>query len=197
MFGWLGCSLSVGLFCGGPTIQKCPTKNLRGWQIVTRLSERHGSCISLVIVIRTRNQELAKRLGKSPNRPVWTGVAVEAPKLRRSRVPSSRGNIQLHIVRRAIFSTSHPHHSLVVEHGFSTNAPVGQTVPRLAVWTVEAIGGDALGRSRVNVSRAWALSVGGPRFVAGQLSKSARQRISMVGESSRECLSATGHAFHW
>ena len=34
-------------------------------------------------------------------------------------------------------------------------------------------------------------------FVAGQLSKSARQRISMDGRSSRDCLSATGHAFHW
>jgi len=34
-------------------------------------------------------------------------------------------------------------------------------------------------------------------FVAGQLSKSGRQRISMDGRSSRDCLSATGHAFHW
>jgi len=108
MFGWLGHSLWVGLFRGGPTIQKCPTKNLRGWQIVTRLSERHRSSISLVIVVRTRNQGLAKRLGASPNRPVWAGVSVEAPKLRRSRVPSSRWIRQLNIVRRAIFARHTP-----------------------------------------------------------------------------------------
>jgi len=80
MFGSLGRSLWVGLFRGGPTIQKCPTENLRGWQIVTRLSERHGSCTSLVIVVRTRNQGLAKRLGASPNRPVWSRAAVQAQK---------------------------------------------------------------------------------------------------------------------
>jgi len=33
--------------------------------------------------------------------------------------------------------------------------------------------------------------------VAGQLSNSARQRISVNGRSSRDCQSATGHAFHW
>jgi len=144
MFGWLERSVWVGLFCGWPTIQKCPTKNLRGWQIVTRLSERHGSCISLVIVVRTGNQGLSKRLGASPNRPVWTGVAVEAPKLRRSRVPSWRWIGQPNIVRRAISGPSQPHHSLVLDRVFSTNSPVGQTVQRLAVWTVGAIGGDAL-----------------------------------------------------
>jgi len=80
MFGSLGLSLWVGLFCDGPTIQKCPTENLRGWQIVARLSERHGSCISLVLVVRTRNQGLAKRLGASPSRPVWSRAAVQAPK---------------------------------------------------------------------------------------------------------------------
>jgi len=108
MFGWLGRSLWVGLFCGGPTIQQCPTENLHGWQIVTQLSERHGSRISLVVVIRTRNQGFAKRLGASPNRPVWTCVAVEAPKLRRLRVPSSRWIRQLDNVRRAILCPSQP-----------------------------------------------------------------------------------------
>jgi len=39
---------------------------------------------------------------------------------------------------------SHTHHSLGVDRVFSTNAPVGQTVPRLAVSTVGATGGDAL-----------------------------------------------------
>jgi len=39
---------------------------------------------------------------------------------------------------------SHSHHSLDLDRVFSTNAPVGQTVPRLAVSTVGAIGGDAL-----------------------------------------------------
>jgi len=34
-------------------------------------------------------------------------------------------------------------------------------------------------------------------FVAGQLSKSARQRIFMDGRSSRDSLSATGPAFYW
>jgi len=47
-------------------------------------------------------------------------------------------------VRSAIFGPSHHRHTLVLDLAFSTNAPVGQTVPRLAVWTVEAIGGDAL-----------------------------------------------------
>jgi len=42
------------------------------------------------------------------------------------------------------FGPSHPHHSLVLDRVFSINAPVGQTVPRSAVWTVGAIGGDAL-----------------------------------------------------
>jgi len=147
MFGSLGRSLWVGLFYGGPTIQKCTTENLHGWKIVTRRSQRHGSRISLVIVVRTRNLGLAKRLGAPARRPVWTVVAVEAPKLRRSRVPSSRWIGQLNIVRRAIFGPSHPHHSLVLDRDFSTNAPVGQTVPRLAVWTVGAIGEDALNGS--------------------------------------------------
>jgi len=34
-------------------------------------------------------------------------------------------------------------------------------------------------------------------FVAGHLPKSARQRVSMDGTWSRDCLSAAGHAFHW
>jgi len=90
MLGSLGRSLWVGLFCGGPTIQKWPTENLHGWQIVTRLSERHGSRISLVIVVRTRNQGLAKRLRVSPNQPVWRRAAVQAPKQGRSREESTR-----------------------------------------------------------------------------------------------------------
>jgi len=80
MFRSPGRSLRVGLFCGGPTIQKCATEILHGWQIVTRLSERHGSRISLVIVVRTRNQGLAKRLRAAPNQRVWSRAAVQAPK---------------------------------------------------------------------------------------------------------------------
>ena len=47
-------------------------------------------------------------------------------------------------MRSAIFGPSHHRHTLVLDLAFSTNAPVGQTVPRLAVWTVGAVGGDAL-----------------------------------------------------
>jgi len=90
MFGSLGRSLWVGLFCGWPTIQKCPTKNLRGWQIVTRLSERHGLRISLVVAVRTRNQGLAKLLRASPNKPVWSRASVQAPKKGRFREACTR-----------------------------------------------------------------------------------------------------------
>jgi len=43
---------------------------------------------------------------------------------------------------------SHDSHTLLLDLAFSTNAPVGQTVPRLAVWTVGAVGGDSLSATR-------------------------------------------------
>ena len=47
-------------------------------------------------------------------------------------------------MRSAIFGPSRHRHTLVLDLVFSTGSPVGQTVPRLAAWTVGAIGGDAL-----------------------------------------------------
>jgi len=127
-------SLRVGLFCGGPTIQKCPTENLHGWQIVTRLCERHGSRISLVIVVRTRNQGLAKQLRASPNQPVWSRAAVQAPKQGRSREASTRCVRGLRNVNRSIYGSSHPRHALVLEKIPATSAPTVQTAKRCHVW---------------------------------------------------------------
>jgi len=87
---------------------------------------------------------LAKRLGASPNRPFWSGAAVQAPKEGRSREATTMCIEGLENVRSDIFGPSHHRHTLVWDLAFSTNAPVGQTVPRLAVWTVGTIGADAL-----------------------------------------------------
>ena len=87
---------------------------------------------------------MAKRLGASPNRPVWSGAAVQASKEGRSREATTRCIKGLENVRSASFGTSHHSHTLILDLAFSTNAPVGQAVPRSAVWTVGAIGGDAL-----------------------------------------------------
>jgi len=106
------------------------------------MSASHGSRFPLAYVVRTGNQGLAKRLGASPNRPVWSGAAVQAPKEGRSREATTRCIKGLENVRSAIFGLSHHSHTLLLDLAFSTNAPVGQTVPRLAVWTVGAIGGD-------------------------------------------------------
>jgi len=108
------------------------------------MSASHGSRFPLAYVVRTGNQVLAKRLGASPNRPVWSGAAVQAPKERRSREATTRCIKGLENVSSAIFGPSNHSHTVLLDLAFSTNAPVGQTVPRLAVWTVGAIGGDAL-----------------------------------------------------
>jgi len=122
------------------------TENLHDCQIVSKLSASHGSRFPLAYVVRTGNQGLAKRLGASPNRPVWSGAAAQAPKEGRSREATTRCIKGLENVRNAIFMPSHHSHTVLLDLAFSTNAPVGQTVPRLAVWTVGAIGGDALRR---------------------------------------------------
>jgi len=134
MFRSPGRSLWVGLFRGGPTIQKCPTENLHGWQIVTRMSERHGPRISLVIVVRKRNQGLAKRLRASPNRPVWSRAAVQAPKQGQSREASTRWSRGLKNVKRSIYGSSHPCHILISEKIPATSAPTVQTSKRCHVW---------------------------------------------------------------
>ena len=59
-------------------------------QIVSQLCASHGSRFPLAFVVRTGNQELAKRLGESPNRPVWSGAAVQAPKEGRSLQATTR-----------------------------------------------------------------------------------------------------------
>jgi len=117
---------------------------LHDCQIVAQLSASHGSRFLLAFVVRTGNQGLAKRLGASPNRPVWIGAAVQAPKERRSRETTARCIKGLENVNRSIYGPSQPRHTLVLERIPATNRPSGQTVPRLAVWTVGAIGGDAL-----------------------------------------------------
>ena len=118
------------------------TENLQGCQILSQLSASHGSRFPLAFVVRTGNQGLAKRLGASPNRPVWSGAAVQALKEGRSHEATTRCIKGLEDLRSAIFGPSHHHHTLVLDLAFSTNAPVGQTVPRLAVWTVGAMGGE-------------------------------------------------------
>jgi len=133
------CFAGLGAFCGGsllwrPAIQKCPTENLQGWQLVTRLSERHGPRISLVIVVRTRNQGLAKPLRASPNRNVWSRAAVQAPKQERSCEASTRCVRGLNNINRSIYWSSHARHTLVLEKIPATSAPTVQTAKRCHVW---------------------------------------------------------------
>jgi len=132
---------------------RCTTEILYDCQIVSQLSASHGSRFPLAFVVRTGNQGLAKRLGASPNRRVWSGAAVRARKEERSRVATTRCIKGLENVRSAILGLSHHRHTLVLDLTFSTNAPVGQTVPRLAVSTVGVIGGDALTQLRSSRSR--------------------------------------------
>jgi len=120
------------------------TENLHDCQIVSQLSASHGSRFPLAFVVRTGNQGLAKRLAASPNRPVRSGAAVQAPKEGRSREATTRWIKRFENVRSANYWPSHHRHTLVLDLAFSTNAPIGQMVPRLAVWTVRAIGEDAL-----------------------------------------------------
>jgi len=124
------------------------TENLHDCQIVSQMSASHGSRYPLAYVVRTGNQGLAKRLWASPNRPVWSGATDQAPKEGRSREATTRCIKGLENVRSAIFGPSHHSHTPLLDLAFSTNAPVGQTVPRLAVWTVGAIGGHALTASK-------------------------------------------------
>jgi len=126
MFRSPGRFLRVGLFCGWPTIQKCSTENLHGWKIVTRLSQRHRLRISLVIVVRTRNQGLAKRLRASPIQPVWSRAAVQALTQGLSREASTRCVRGLRNVNKSIYGSSHARHALVLEKIPATSAPTSK-----------------------------------------------------------------------
>jgi len=103
------------------------------FQDVTRLSERHGSRISFVIVVRTRNPGLAKRLRASPNRPVWSRASVEASKQGRSSEASTRCDGGLRNVNRSIYGSSHPRHTVGVEKISATSTPTVQTAKRCYV----------------------------------------------------------------
>ena len=110
------------------------TQNLHDCQIVTQLSASHGSRFPLAFVVRTGNQGLAQRLGASPNRPVWSGAAVQAPKEGRSRETTTRCIKGLKNVNRPIYGSSQPRHTLVLERIPATSAPTVQTAKRCHVW---------------------------------------------------------------
>jgi len=54
------------------------TENLYDCQIVLQLSASRGSRLPLASVVQTGYQKLAKRLGASSNKAVWSGAAVQA-----------------------------------------------------------------------------------------------------------------------
>ena len=110
------------------------TQNLHDYQIVTQLSASHGSRFPLAFVVRTGSQRLAQRLRASPNRPVWSGAAVQAPKEGRSRETTTRCIQGLENVNRSIYGSSQPRHTLVLERIPATSAPTVQTAKRCHVW---------------------------------------------------------------
>jgi len=85
---------------------------------------------------RCTAQGLAKRLGVSPNRPVWSGAAVQAPKEGRSREATTRCIIGLDNVNQSIYGPSQPRHTLVLEWFPATSAPSVQTAKRCHVWLI-------------------------------------------------------------
>ena len=109
------------------------TENLHDCQIVSQLSASNGSRFPSAFVVRTGNQGLAKRLGASPNRPVWSGAAVQAPKEGRSREATTRCIKGLENVNRSIYRPSQPGHTLVLERIPATSAPSVQTAKRCHV----------------------------------------------------------------
>ena len=110
------------------------TQNLHDCKIVAQLSASHGSRIPLAFVVRTGNQGLTQRLGASPNRPVWSGAAVQVPKEGRSRETTTRCIKGLENVNRSIYGSSQPRHSLVLVRIPATSAPTVQTPKRCHVW---------------------------------------------------------------
>ena len=110
------------------------TQNLHDCRIVTQLSASHGSRFPLSFVVRTGNQGLAQRLGASPNRPVWSGAAVQAPKEGRSRETTTRCIQGLENMNRSIYESSEPRHTLDLERIPATSAPTVQTAKRCHVW---------------------------------------------------------------
>jgi len=76
---------------------------------------------------------LAKRLGVSPNRPVWRGAAVQAPKEGRSREATTRCINGLENVNQSIYGPSQPRHTLILEWIPATSAPTVQTAKRCHV----------------------------------------------------------------
>jgi len=84
------------------------TENLHDCLIVSQLSASHGSRFPLAVVVQTANQGLAKRLGASPNRPAWSGAAVQAPKEGRSGKATTRCIKGMENGRSAIFSAVTP-----------------------------------------------------------------------------------------
>jgi len=85
-------------------------------------------------VVQLWNQGLAKRLGASPNRPVWSGAVVQAPKEGRSREATTRSIKGLEIVNGSIYGPSQPRHTLVFERIPATSAPTVQTAKPCHVW---------------------------------------------------------------
>jgi len=67
----------------------------------------------------------------SPNRPVWSGAAVQAPKEGRSRETTTRCIKGLENVNRSIYGSSQPRHTRVLEKIPAISAPTVPTVPRL------------------------------------------------------------------
>jgi len=132
--GLASTSLAVGLFCGAPVFPQTHYRESPDCQIVSQLSASHGSRFPLAFVVRTGNQGLGKRLGASPNRPVWSGAAVQAQKEGRSREATTRCIKGLENVNRSIYGPSQPRHTLVLERIPDTSAPTVQTTKVCHVW---------------------------------------------------------------
>jgi len=91
--------------------------------------------------------------------------------------------------------------SYVTDQSISTNGSNRPTQrPRVRnVWCCHWLS-KRRAKTKQITSQAWArldISGGGPLLWHASIPIDARQRISMNARSSRNCLQATGHAFHW
>jgi len=85
-------------------------RSLHDCQIVTQLSASHGSRFIWAFVVREGSQGLVKRLGAAPDRPVWSGAAVQVPRENRFRKTTTRCIKGLENVKRSMYGSSQPRH---------------------------------------------------------------------------------------
>jgi len=156
-----------------------------------RLCARHGSRNVLAYGWREWSHALARRFGAAPNRPSWTSAAVEASKLRLSRVRNSRCSREVEYVRSAIFCPSHHRQTLVSDLTIFTSARVGQTMPLSVIWTVGAIGGDA--QKETSPIKIRCAARGTPATVLPLVRKSSISGANISAIAANERLSSSLH----